>query len=283
MQVQEITRKVQNLPPLPQVVARVIALSGDSEAGIDEYVMTIGSDNALTANVLKLSNSGLYGASRSISSIKEAIVRLGLRTVINLVLAISSARYFKLDTAGYRMSTTDLWIHSVTTAIIAKTIAGRIPQVDGDTCFTGGLLHDIGKSVLSSFAAERYENIRREVEKGEASLLDAERGVLGFGHTDVGAMILHGWKLPEVLVRTAGFHHEPELVAEGNLTVHVVHVANAISALCSGTESSGMPGRISPKSVDILGFDMRAIDEIVASAGRELELARDLFDAGPQD
>ena len=140
---------MRNLPTLPLIVTRLLELIEDPGSAIQDLQEVISMDLALTAKVLKLANSAYYGYPREISTLTQAVIVLGLNTIKSLVLAASAYNIFYKELPGYKMARGGLWFHSFLTASFAKMIAKKKVPAAQETAFIAGLLHDMGKQVMS--------------------------------------------------------------------------------------------------------------------------------------
>lgn len=269
--VEEIVRRVEDLPSLPQVVHRVIRLTEDPRATAADVSNAISCDQSLAANVLKLANSAYYGFARRIGTITEAVIILGFNTVRSLAFACSVYDVFKADVEGYSLARGELWKHSLACAMASRLVARRIKFRSPDQAFIAGLLHDIGKVILNFHVGASYEEIIRNVGEGGASFQEAERAVLGYSHSDVGARVAEKWSLPEDLVAAIGYHHEPASAPAGRGLTAVVHVADAIVlSLGIGIGRDQLYYNVDGGILGQLGLKENDIEELVSSLGSAL-------------
>lgn len=207
----DIERAVHELPALPGLVTRLVELVESESATAEQVEQLIATDPALTAKVLHLANSAYYGLTRTISTVKQAVIVLGFHTVKNLVLGISAFMALR----GNRPPSTvelELWEHSFACAGIAREImlaAGHgIRQAEN--AFMAGLLHDIGVLFLYTRFPKEYQKVLRNAHPQRVRH-EVEGEILGMDHAEVGALIADGWGLPPVLVNLIGNHHAPYL------------------------------------------------------------------------
>lgn len=154
--VDKLARKEFDLPPLPQVASRVLALTTDPDADGSQLTSLIQQDPVLTAKIFQASNSAASGASRKIESLSQAVSWLGLNTIAGSAYALSmQAGVF--DVRGYEQEVKGLWTHALATGFYGKAIAGHIGQ-NPDTAFLCGLLHDIGKPFVVHTVNQQQKN-----------------------------------------------------------------------------------------------------------------------------
>lgn len=219
------------LPAFPGAVAEVIRLLSDETADNDRIAAVLQRDQGLTAQVLKMANSAFYGVSRRVSTVKQALLVLGRNAVRSLVVAVASQEFLGRPQPGYMLDRGELWQHSMATGIAAALIAGRVHYRPADEAFVAGLLHDIGKVVLSEFLAQRSEELTAKLGgDGELiSFIELERELLHIDHATLGGLLLERWQLPPRLGRAIRFHHAPSEAGDDWKLATVVHGANALT------------------------------------------------------
>ena len=226
---EQILATLGNLPSSPEVVSLVMGMTADLNTDVRELSRALGSDPAMAARALKLSNSSFYGRPANVSSVEEAVMVLGFFTVRSLVVA--TATYELFNTANDSESPACmLWEHSLATAIAARQIAQRITHAQVEECFLAGLMHDIGKLILLQKFPEQYKALTDEQEPG-ADALACEREAFGFGHDELGSALLTAWTFPKALVSAiADHHHRVVLSEDGSKPISiVVNLASAIA------------------------------------------------------
>lgn len=198
-----------SLPPIPHVASQVLKLTSDPDCSVSELQRVIGSDQALTAQILKIANSATFGMMREVRTLPQAIMTLGLNAVKSVVVA-SSAKdlYMHGSPTRYQMA---IWEHSLVTALSGRAF-GKIFRFPGyDEVFLGGLLHDIGKSVLHFKFPDRYGKILKSVHEGAAlDSLREEQECFGFDHSMVGEVLMDTWNLPPSFSQCVRWHHDPK-------------------------------------------------------------------------
>ncbi|MGH0033693.1 MAG: sensor domain-containing diguanylate cyclase [Myxococcota bacterium] len=189
----------KNVPSLPAVALRILELSKDEDAGLDEYAEAISSDPALTAKILRLSNSSMFGLVREVTTLRQATSVLGLRTINMMALGFSLARVFPSAGGGEVIPFAGFWRRSLLGAVAGREFATLAGTQLGDEAFLCGLLSQIGSLVLAQGLPERYAEVVQQAEGWPS--LHAERAVLGFDSADVAEALLDRWGMP-ALVRT---------------------------------------------------------------------------------
>ncbi len=216
---------VDQMPPFPKSVHRIIELSADMNCAPKDLVQVIEHDPVITMKLLKLVNSAFFSLARSVSSVRHALVYLGLNTVKNLALSIATVDSLprkKMDC----FSTHEFLLHSLTTASIAQHIAKKFDvKTDATDVFVAALLHDFGKAVLAQFETDLFAQAVKEAAINKESLHIAELRVIGADHAQVGGMLAEKWELPNELVTCIQTHHQGISSPLGDC----IFVANQIS------------------------------------------------------
>lgn len=156
---------------------------------------------------------------------------------------------------GYEFEQEGLWKHSLLTAMAAKRLCQHRKLPYGNVAFTAGLLHDIGKLIISVYVQEVGYYLLKKVTEGKLSYVELEERVIGFDHARVGGFLARAWNLPDDLVAAISFHHSPSKAQNRIELSSVIHVANGLAGLVGiggGVDSLYNP--IEPKALDLLAL-----------------------------
>ncbi|MCA9424336.1 MAG: HDOD domain-containing protein [Candidatus Omnitrophica bacterium] len=226
--VNQILQDIHDIPPLPEIATRVMQLTNDPDVSAAELNKVISQDEALTANLLKLCNSSYYGLPRVISSVTQAIMYLGFQTVRNMVLATAMENlYQREDLSVYGYTPHGLSEHSFATAVASQVVSKKLRPGLGDTAFTAGLLHAVGRIVLAKYARE-HETKLREVSEADHITSQAEKEVFGADYAEIGAKIADNWNFPQELILAIGYHLDPEEAKGRPLLAVIVYLGNVV-------------------------------------------------------
>lgn len=270
--IERIQAEIEYLPPMPLALQKTLRMIGSPDVSAQKLYEIIRVDTALSVDVLKLSNSSYFGLSRRISSLKEAIVFIGLDELKKLVVIISSRTIFKNDYSGYESRHGEMWMHAAVTSVIASRLQKLAPEMDDDL-FTTALLHDVGKVVLSQFVGERYDEIATEVKTSGEAFSDVEQRVFGTSHADVGAAILEKWSFPGEVVKAVRFHHHPDQVPGSPLT-HFVALADTLAKMLGfGTALDALGYRSHSPLYVQYGLKEKDLEQVLRDS---LDLVRDM-------
>ena len=225
--IKALVNHIYELPTLPTTVARLLELIDNPRSTAYELGQMISEDQVLTAHVLKLANSAYYGFSRRIKTIPLAVVVLGYETLKNVLLTISIIDRFSRQMNGLQFDFSLFWDHTLATAIASRILAKDAGyQLTGEA-FVAGLLHDLGKLILSQYMSEEFSKIYRLSFQNREPMYNMEKKMLkGVTHAEVGAWLAERWNLPGTLVQAIRYHHEPMQAPVASPLACIVHMGN---------------------------------------------------------
>ncbi len=233
---------VEKVTPLPAIVNILLSKFDDPEVNVEEVENLISKDPILALKVLKMANSAYYGFPRSIVSIKEAILVLGLNTVRSIVLTVAMRSIMNVDASGYGFTTKkELWEHSLLVASGAKYIAKKLKYNNPEKFFIAGLLHDIGKIVLSEVMSRHKIDVIKYMVFKKMKIHEIENQIAFISHNVLGEKLGNYWNLPEFFVKVIRYHDEPFLAPEEiRKDIIVVSASNELSYKFVGSALSSL-------------------------------------------
>jgi HD-like signal output (HDOD) protein len=255
-----LTTAAEALEPLPASATRLAALVCKEAPEIDEVVDVVRFDQALTAALLASANSS-WSASRSrITTVRDAVVRLGSGPVLSLAMgAVLRSRLHKA-LPEYGLGEGELWEHSVAASLAGELLTRRAPNHPPAETATAALLHDVGKLVMARFLDEPLlEAMQLAAEEG-IGRRQAELDVLGVDHAELGGLIAQTWRLPPSLVRGIGYHHNP--VLGGELICYAVHLCDVVAKVVGAGLEDNPDLETYAVAVQALGLHPDDIDEL---------------------
>jgi putative nucleotidyltransferase with HDIG domain len=262
IKLKRIMGQVKSFPGMPATAAKLMPLLQSPHASVDQIEDILRYDPGLTANILKLTNSAYFGLPTQVSSVRQAVLLLGWKRLLQLVITMCMSALMKKPVPGYDLPQSELWRHSVAVSVAADLLVASLSINDVDEVFTAALLHDIGKMVLGSYVLGELEKIKEMVTKG-ISFEVAEYVVLGTNHAAVGARILLSWSLPQELVNAVRWHHDPDSCESRCMLSDVVHVANIMSCCIGyGKGCNGQATEPSFEVIERLGLTQVHIDQL---------------------
>ena len=262
----KIVMGIRNLKPLPQVVNKIMAITGDPEGSVEDLAALISHDPMVTANILKAANAAYYGRAGKFDSVHQAVVFLGMDEIVDLVLLTSSADNLKRAHRGYGLESGELWHCAVASAMLARKIAVQQHLPDPHLVFTAALLKDIGKVVLAQHVAESCNQIQSLVQTGRYSFREAEKEVLGIDHAELGALVCRIWQFSSRMTDIIANHHQPDQATEAVKETAVVYLSDMLCmmmGMCGGTD--GLAYRFKTGVIKELGMTETDLQLMIAA------------------
>ncbi len=237
-----ITQRIEDIPMLPIVVTQLLRIIEDDDHSLRDVVKIVENDTTLTAKVLRISNSAVFYRGQAITTLNRAIMQLGERMVVGVAIGACSARIFNRPLWGYLSSAESFWNHSLRAGVAARRVSEYVVKgISGDLAFTAGLLHDIGKSVISELLQDKSVKIIDQRNGGVEDYLEAEKSAIGIDHSEVGYAVANHWRLPPEICSVIRHHHYPgktdDEVRELAYAVHLGDIITMLGGYGTGTDS----------------------------------------------
>lgn len=232
--IDQVVKEIKEIPPVSGSTLSIVRLISEGDYNIKDLVKLIESDLTLAGRCLQVVNSAAFGLKSRVETIQRAVVLLGAKNVSGIALQTGLNDVFDLNLDGYQSTGEEFYRHSLRTAIAARLICGGILNSDkAEVAYAVGLLHDIGKIVISKFITEEHRNILDNMsEQSEKSFLEAEQDLFGIDHAAVGAQIAKAWSLPESFQAAIKHHHHPSQAPEELQTLTLaVHLADIFAMM----------------------------------------------------
>ena len=253
-----------NLPALPVVLQEAMALMEGTRTNMQKVAAVISRDQVLSAKVLKMVNSPVYGFPGRISSIQNALVLLGFNVIRGLI--ISTVIFENMS-----QSQKKLWQHSLACSVACREIVVGLKLKNVEEFTLAGLLHDFGKVITATQMPEAQKDIDSLVLSKDILYYDAEKELLGFTHAQINAWLADHWKLPVSLKMAMTFHHNPMAASNHKTLVSVVHLADFLVRLFeSGSGGDDNVPLLDPMVLKHLEIDQSLLGELVDRAGESL-------------
>lgn len=271
--------RIDTLPALPVIAQKLLTLALDTDEGEAQLLKLIAQDPQISAKIIGLSNSALFGSPRKITSVSDAAMCLGLTQVKSVAIGIATMSALAKQSEG-KLKSADLWTHNMAIAnamrVIARHMPARLRPMD-DQIFLAGLLHDIGYNVLSFLDSSASDGLYEKLNAPtDDSLLNIEQQLLGTHHGELGARLALHWGLPEEIIAVIRFHHMPDNpdAEAGQPLVSLVHLAEKIMPDFGIPEHTGQ--QILPQEWIALGIEATEQDAIVQEVNTVAEQAKQL-------
>lgn len=255
-QLEQRLRFCKTLPTIPAIAIRVVDLASQPDCTMPEVAELISRDPALTAKVLKVANSPLYGLRRKAENLRQALNILGLDAAITLTLSFSLAGALReIKTAGFDLE--HYWRRSVIATIASRALGTQLRIKGTEELMLAGLLQDIGMLILNSLLQEDYGKIIGDKTDHNA-IVEAERLALGADHAEVGAWQLEQWNLPSYLHQLVAASHElnnDQLTPDISAMADCVALSGLIADALLHPDNAIFAARALKDAQDFLGMD----------------------------
>lgn len=229
-----VIEAIRRVPLLSPSASRLLELTADPDHDLSQTIDIVKCDAPLTAHVLRIVNSAAFGLLNKVDSIDRAVAYLGERLVISIALGDNAGALFNKPLAGYDGEKGALWRHDLLTAMASRQVSQKARvELNAGLAFTGGILHDIGKGILSDFLHDTAPELVEQLEKHAiVDYLEGERALLGIDHAEAGFEVAKCWQLPEALQMIIRYHHQPQEAPEAyRALVYAVHVGDIIAMM----------------------------------------------------
>jgi putative nucleotidyltransferase with HDIG domain len=228
-----IVKQIKDLPHFPENIMKVQNMLSDPKSDILDIAGKISVDPSMTAGIIKLANSAQYATNKKIDTISEAVKILGISGIKKLLYSYGSQKVLGDETDEKK----ELWRHSYKTAFYAFNLVKNFyhDKTSIEDVYLGGMLHDMGKIVLSMVKPDSAEKMDLFRENKNMTAAAFEDVMAGINHAEVGALIAEKWNFPDNLVAAIRYHHSPSRAPEKYRTlVDSVYLANMLCAMERG-------------------------------------------------
>ncbi len=262
---------IDNLRPIPSSVTRILREIDDPATSVTTISKYIGMDQALTAMVIKTSNSVAMGYRNKCSSIKVAVMRIGFKRIKAILFALNAIGPMTGKLNGYRLGGGQLWDHSLKIATTSEWLARTLHYSEPEEAYITGLLHDIGKLLLDQFVLEDYQKFAEQIKNYHFPVWQVEEMLVGIDHANLGGMMAARWNFPDSLIEGIRFHHTPSSAKTNQVLPAIVNLANLLSTQQDDLENVMFSNDLHPDTMKILNLDQKdmvnlsqSIDSIIA-------------------
>jgi len=264
---------ISTIPTIPSVLKQLSTIIENPKVSLNEISHFISQDPALTTKILQMVNSALYGFPGRISSVNHAVMLLGLNVVKGLLLSVSVFEIMHKAMIGLRE-------HSIGVAIVSREIARKKGLKEPEEVFVAGLLHDVGKVILTLAWPEEYDRTVREAESAGIAIFDAERNRFSETHAAVAGWLSEKWHFPKKLCECIANHHRPQTSALAPFETAMVHTADVIvKARGIGYSGDRLVPDVSARAWETLALSEADLREILKELEDSVEQATEEFRA----
>ncbi len=257
----DLISRSTTLPTMPQVVVRFLEISADERCDAQHIVNVLKADPGICGELLRMTNSALFGVTRQVSSLQQAIALLGLSRVRTLVLG----RYLvdRLDTSVTQLESLGFsyyWRRALASAVLATRFADYLAPRQHEEAFIGGLLADTGVVAMLQAIGKVYSQIVVDYAPLHGQhYVERERAALGLTHADVSAMVLEKWMLPPAVVQAVLHHHTDDLSQvqdeKARVLASILNAAGRLAPILCEKPVNENVARACTGAMNILGID----------------------------
>jgi len=276
----EVLEKVESLPSLNCVVLEFLNLAKQEFFTAKDFEAILSKDQALVARLLKIANSGLYGRSRSVNSIPEAVVLIGLDSLKKIVYSVSAEGLTcqELNHFDYHPDQ-GFWHHAMGVGQATRIVAEASPvcPLHGEEGFVAGLLHDVGKLIIDGFL---------ETPRGVKVDLEDEIATVGMDHAELAKYLMRQWSLPDSITNAVRYHHEYEAAGPWVTSAAALALAQGICGFWNIGRTAGLdlseevPYSPFLEVMEVLGIKTNQWEQIIWDLRQSLTQNDTLFASG---
>lgn len=275
-----IVNSASTVYSLPLIHERLTQAINNPRASISDITVIISEDQGLCFRILKLANSPMFGYHKNIDTITKAATIIGTQQLRDLSMAVSVINVFK-DIPEDIMNMTAFWKHSISTGIMARTIASYRRETNVERFFVAGILHDIGQLILSTSIPILLREMIEQCRESDRLLFQVQRSELGFDHADVGGELLKKWKIPVIISEPVSCHHDPSHAAVYPQEAALLHIADLFAhAIQAGTSGETCIPELNEAAWECLDIPENAIAGIIQQADDQIEKTLDAIFGG---
>lgn len=277
MKLNDIIASIEQLPATPQVLPKLMKVLRDPEASANEIVEIIRLDPSLTAQVLKVSNSGYYAVPEGNSDLSRAISHIGLGETYRIVSSLVGKAVASHPVKAYEIDGQELWFSAIAAAVTMDLMARKAHQ-DPIDAYTIGLFHNLGKLVINNTAGEAYQPVFEKLENETCSQVEAEREVLGFDYAEVGAILLEHWEFPDELHSPVRFQLDPMATSEHRELAAMLHVSLfVLSGIGYAYGRDAFAFKVIPEVLELLYMSEEDVEQLMIDVHNRVEEIKGLF------
>ncbi|WWW11032.1 HDOD domain-containing protein [Arcobacter cryaerophilus gv. pseudocryaerophilus] len=273
MQIDDLLRRVESLPPLPRTIILIEEYRRKSEKEISELHDIISKDALIVTNLLKIANSAMFGFRSKVETPLRAISLLGINFTISVAISASSQKLLVTTLSPYGLTNDNFMNSSNIASVLASLWLGKIDETIKDEIILPALLIDIGKYIIADMILneQKEKEFKAKIEEGILSIEEVEKEFLGFSSSYVTAQIFKHWKLSPNLINSIEFVDDinsvsKEFERKAKILSVIKTVANIKEPL---SQKSIKEGIIKAKDY---GFDTKILSQTIENLKTKIDL-----------
>ncbi len=274
---EELVEHSGPMASLPEVFYRINEAVEDPESSFTEIAHIISQDTALSARLLKIVNSPFYGYDQKIETITHAITIIGMAQLRDMVLATMVINKFR-GLSCKAMDMKAFWLHNIACGLMARIMATFCHERGVERYYVLGLIHDIGRLIMFLATPEQMNEALQKAKLEERLLHDVEKEIFGFGHSDVGRLLIQSWQLPVLFQEAVQHCHDSMFDIDLSTETAILHAADIfVHALELGSSGEYFVPPLNPLAWDKIDLSSSMIPLMIRQLDREMEDALEIF------
>jgi len=250
----------KDLPVLSGSIANILSLTDGTETNVSQIADVIKRDVSLSAAILRITNSSAFGLLRKVTTIDQAVMFLGFKSLRNIALGVGVFNLFPPQEKDFLSK---VWQRSLVTGLAARELSSMTGNKKKEDAFTIGLLHDIGLIAFYGYDKKKASELLDKLENNGRTNLDDEKASMGLDHVEAGRLLAERWRLPEEIIDTMIHHHEEHFIQNnngnlsriiylGSLVGDIFYLGGKTDSIKRYTEGCQKLLGISPEDADML-------------------------------
>jgi len=258
------------LPSMPAVPQRCLEILREPDFNVRKLVKQLEAEPVLSLLVVRAANAATFGRGAAMQALDQAVMRIGARALKTLITEFAVNELFESSNRQIKDANKKVWEHSLVVALLARDIAALVGNIEPDTCYLAGLLHDIGKPVLGAMILE----IDRKLGRSTPGWIDLAgwTQIIETSHRKVGVAVATEWRLPDAItaaIRDCSDYDGADRASVGN----VVRLSNALAKregyTTGPTDAADIEAMIMV-GMSMLGGDTSVVDRLVNNIASRL-------------
>ncbi len=281
--IDSLVEETSTVYSLPLFYERMNETINHPRSSIEDISKVITEDQGLTARLLRLANSPMFGCYARVDSITKAVTIIGTQQLRDLALAASVMGVFK-GIPEELLNMTSFWRHCIACGIIARSLAVYRRELNVERLFVAGMLHDVGQVVLATSRPGLSLELLEAQRDGGRLYPELERELLGFTHAELGGALLKKWKIPASIAEPVACHHNPGFAEQFQLETALIHLADVI---CQAMEfgqgaECGVPP-LDERAWDRLGLSPHVLGTVLKQSESQISETFSILSGGTDD
>ncbi|MCP4725308.1 MAG: HDOD domain-containing protein [bacterium] len=277
--IDKIKERVQDMPAISSNTVKILDLIAGEDYTIKDLSDLISLDVSLSTKCIKTVNSASFGLRSEVTSIERAVSYLGKQAIFGMVIEKGFSNVFSHSLEGYNAEEGELWEHSLRVAVSSRLLALAVNEQElADVAYTAGLLHNMGKVIITDFLKNYTTDIKERCSvNDDVDFSRIEEEILETNHSVVGKMMAEKWGIPKSIQTAVLYHHNPEKAPqELKILCYLVHFGDHLAMLSGGSASyDALSYEVDPKTKEYIDLEDEKIEDLLFDIELEIIQARE--------